>query len=55
MCNPILTVKKAGNSATTCTNKYFLAGRKKIRFDFDDELKIGDVRYEPKFVDLNNN
>ena len=25
---------------------YFLPGRKKVRFDFANELKIGDVRYK---------
>ena len=25
---------------------YFLLYNKNIRFDFDDELKIGDVRYK---------
>ena len=25
---------------------YFLNYKKNIRFDFDDELKIGDVRYK---------
>ena len=25
---------------------YFLLRNKKSRFDFDDELKIGDVRYD---------
>ena len=25
---------------------YFLVYKKNIRFDFDDELKIGDVRYK---------
>ena len=27
-------------------DKYFLVCNKNIRFDFDDELKIGDVRYD---------
>ena len=31
----------------------FLLCNKKSRFDFADELKIGDVRY--KHYDLNNN
>ena len=26
--------------------KYLLVYKKNIRFDFDDELKIGDVRYK---------
>ena len=26
---------------------YFLLCNKNIRFDFEDELKIGDVRYKP--------
>ena len=26
--------------------KYFLVYKKNIRFDFDDDLKIGDVRYK---------
>ena len=25
---------------------YFLVYKKNIRFDFDDEFKIGDVRYD---------
>ena len=29
-----------------CDMNYFLIYNKNIRFDFDDDLKIGDVRYD---------
>ena len=31
---------------TTLHSKYFLLFKKKYPVDFDDELKIGDVRYD---------
>ena len=34
------------NGSTFAHKRYFLLCNKKSRCDFDDELKVGDVRYK---------
>ena len=43
--NTTLTPAKVKMSQKGQTKKYFLVCNKKSRFDFADELKVGDVRY----------
>ena len=41
------------NEGFQILNLYFLLFKKKYPVDFDDKLKIGDVRYD--YMTLNNN
>ena len=44
--NPIIILILHLRHCCSTIKNYFLTVRKIIRFDFDGELKIGDVRYD---------